>query len=666
MIHPWTGYARELLQNMLGTNVEPAPGTWIQAIPSVYTELTTDPEWHQLAMECLRNHPPRTEEANTAFCTLCALLEYFWSGHATLPDTEIQDYLERWRQMQSAVCAEYLPSAQDMVHWLQNTSYVLKLTEAQCSPLLNGTIADIAAVFPHIDDSSSASAPSLHPVFVHVRQGLTTPRLFATQVEMAQILSVRLQHPKFNIPTIKKAELETLEIDHQIYHLHENQSEAVAKALASPLTVITGGPGTGKTSIIQKILELCIKKLAIDPSRILLSAPTGKAARRMGEAVNVPGIPSPQTLHRLLELRPNSVSPFHDGRQIQADIVIIDELSMLGFDLAVNMLRAISNDTRLILIGDPEQLPPVDCGNLLEALVTPSPQTMTEGLAKELKQVCVRLTKNYRIQSKDEKKSDNIFTIQTAVMTKNKGLPAFAQLTPKLPKDFVFRDFEYCEDMTQTQNALDAWIDQIQNTWLQSYPTDALSKVLSHLYTIDDNRIQPKDEALLLNVFKHLEKFRLLTPMNRSTFGANTFNRYLMHKLGLKTDQNTRHLPVGCLILLTQNSYQIQHFNGETGLIIQDQYRHKHVVFPAADQDHAKPDAPKFDLFSLDLVPQIIPAFAMSVHKSQGSQYDHVLIILSPHPSPLLSANMLYTAISRCKHSAALLATPEILPSCVR
>ncbi len=669
MIYPWTGYARELLHTMFDITASPAPATWLQAITDSCHDITTEPELQQLAMECLRSMPPSHEDACTAFYTLCALFDHFWSGHASLSVSEIQAYFLRWLEMQPPTC-HALPAASRMQQWLDASPCVQVIHDAQCHQALSGTLEDIASLFHPSPHAASLQRSSLlSPCLVKVRSSLTTPRMFAMQTEMAQILGRRLALPSFSVPAFAQENLQNLVIDGTPHQLHEAQVKAVSKALSCPLTVITGGPGTGKTSIIQKILEISVHGLKIAPERILLSAPTGKAARRMGEATQIPGIPTPQTLHRLLQLRPNSMSPFDAQNPIQADFIIIDELSMLGFDLAVNLLRAVSEKTRLILIGDPEQLPPVDSGNLLEALVSPSQETMTDIFADKLAQSCVKLTKNYRIQAKDTDKANHIFNIQNAVMAKSQGEPAFQRLTPKAPAEFNFEDFEYCNDMTQTQNALDIWIQQIQKTWAETQSSSefsSLTHVLHHPYPIQDNRIAPHDEELLFKVFTHLEKFRLLTPMNRSSFGASAFNRYLIHQLQLKADSKSAQLPLGCLVLLTQNSYQIQHFNGETGLIIQDQSHHKYVAFPSADSEHSQTDKPRFDLFSLEQVPQIIPAFAMSVHKSQGSQYDHVLIILSPYPSPLLSANMLYTAISRSKRSAALLAAPQILPACFR
>ncbi len=462
------------------------------------------------------------------------------------------------------------------------------------------------------------------------------------------------------------------------FSLNEDQQQAVLKALTQKLTIISGGPGTGKTSIIKKILEEALAQRIIDDySEVSLTAPTGKAAQRMTESLTprdmsfehaYVNLEKPCTIHRLLHIGHSLAPRFNDALHLPYKLIIVDEISMIALELGCMLLSAVDENTHLVLLGDPDQLPPVESGSLLHALIKDEARDKLLGAQwkANISECHVTLRSNYRAKSQPL-----IFDTQNAVI-QGKSMT----VAPTLAEKLKLVSFEWCQTPDQTASILDLWANCLKGSddrWLTNLPDDInpnsghkknecdhfkqFNRVFSssNWYKFD----KEKSAASLKIVFDHFERFRILTPMNEGRFGAKQLNHYIMRKL-FGSAKSAAYLPAGTLVMLTQNNYEIGHFNGDTGIIVLVHDKLS-VAFPSSHEGCS------FDVLPLaPLRSQLIPAFAISVHKSQGSQYQHVMIFLPPNAPPsLMTRNLLYTAISRASQSASLVGSEYSVEMCI-
>ena len=460
------------------------------------------------------------------------------------------------------------------------------------------------------------------------------------------------------------------------FSLNEDQQTAVIKALSQKITIISGGPGTGKTSIIKRILKEAVQtqRIISDYSEVRLTAPTGKAAQRMTDSLTDPNhafetiypkLEKPCTIHRLLKIGQENEPRFNASRPLPAKLIIVDEISMIGLELGCMLLDAIAGDAHLILLGDPDQLPPVESGSLLNTLMPNASRDALLGSLwrTELPNCHVKLHQNYRSKSQPQ-----IYATQNGVISGER-----IEAKPTEPEALHLSSFEWCQTPEKTAAILNIWVECLKGKdkrWLDNLTDEnykarerehfnAFAKIFCAKnrawQTIDSESSQSRLKA----VFDHFERFRILTPMNTGRFGAEMLNRYVIRELFSSKDRSYG-LPVGTLVMLTKSNYEIKHYNGDTGIIVFKD-RKPHVAFPSMKEGVF------FDVFPLaPYRSQLIPAFAISVHKSQGSQYPHVMIVLPPKaPNSLMSRNLLYTAISRASQSVLLLSSEESADQCV-
>lgn len=380
----------------------------------------------------------------------------------------------------------------------------------------------------------------------------------------------------------------------------ENQTNAMIKALRSGLLVITGGPGTGKTTVLKAIIKL----FEHEGYTVSLAAPTGRAAKRMAEATKRDAL----TIHRLLEVRgADSGLPVmferNKSNPLESDVIIVDELSMVDIPLMYNLLQAIPIGCRLILTGDADQLPSVGVGNVLKDIIR-----------SESIEVCV-LNKIFR-----QSQNSNIVVMAHSI---NAG----RAIEPKtLGADFVFLE------------------------------RNDINKLKLTLLTMIKNKL-PK--ALSLSPFD----IQVLCPMKKGPVGVEEMNKLLQYHLNPQTDSKKEHrngdilYREGDKVMQIKNNYQIDWeirsesgfidesgngiFNGDLGRIITiNEYSASMTV---CFDDNKYVEYPFVMLEQLDL------AYAATVHKSQGSEYNVVLLPLFAGSRLLMTRNILYTAITRAK-----------------
>jgi len=400
----------------------------------------------------------------------------------------------------------------------------------------------------------------------------------------------------------------------QNINLANDQKQAVKEAMTNGVLVITGGPGTGKTTIINTIINL----LELEGNEILLAAPTGRAAKRITEATGKEA----QTIHRLLELNylnegsKSQVFQKNEDNPIEADVVIIDEASMVDILLINSLLKAILPGTRLILVGDADQLPSVGPGNVLKDIIRSN---------------CIKIVKLTEIFRQAEKSA-----IITNAHRINNGL---YPILDKKDNDFFFMSRVHPENVIETI---------IQLT------TKRIPK-----YINSDNK----------------NDIQVLTPMRKSPLGINSLNQILQNALNppdeSKNEEEFKNIIYreGDKVMQIKNNYNmvwrikdergveieegVGIFNGDGGII--SNINTKDSTITVIFDDGKIVDYDNTQLDELEL------AYAITIHKSQGSEYPVVILPIYSGPPMLMSRNLLYTAVTRAKKLVIIVGLEETL-----
>jgi len=432
--------------------------------------------------------------------------------------------------------------------------------------------------------------------------------------------------------------------------LSDEQVAAVERALSGPLTVITGGPGTGKTAIVAALLR-CLVRTGVAPSDIALAAPTGKAVARIAESlsgalasIREPGeadtqlaatVPEGQTIHRLLGYVPiRDLFRHHENNPVDAAIVIVDEASMVDLALAERLLRALRADTQLVLLGDADQLPSVDAGAVLRDLVAVGG--------------AVRLAHSYRMDPSDPR---------------GRAILGLANDINRGVIDALDRGGDAVELVDTRSNlaAVEAFVDDWYDSRIAGHPEFA--RLAGKVYRSASGNFDEADRADMAALFECYEHSRLLCVTRRYATGAVAINRMLHRRLrlGIEGVSQQAELCPGEPILMRRNDYERGLFNGDPGLILRvsedgapQRYR---AVFPRSRGGEL--DYLVFPLGALRTHVDI--AFAITVHQSQGSEFDEAGLLLPATDLPLLSREMLYTGITRARHKVTIVGGRPLL-----
>ncbi|HSQ63665.1 MAG TPA: ATP-dependent RecD-like DNA helicase [Polyangiaceae bacterium] len=422
-----------------------------------------------------------------------------------------------------------------------------------------------------------------------------TRPMHGSEVRLAErLLELASAHvrPIGDVPKL----LEKYEKDRGI-QLAPEQRQAVERAAHSPLLVITGGPGVGKTTVVRALLAL------FDAAKVpvRLAAPTGRAAKRMQEAAGRDA----QTLHRLLEFDPKRAAfQRMASRPIEAGAVIVDEASMIDLPLADSLTQAVAPGTRLLLVGDVDQLPSVGPGAVLRDVIASQVAP------------CVRLTHVFRQASRS-------LIIENAHLI-NKGRP------PVVERD---------------ENA-DFFVIERKD------PVQARATVLE----LVRDRI-PRRFGL-----DPVRDIQVLTPMHRGDAGATALNEALQATLNPRGDSFTRGARVfrlGDKVMQLRNDYEKDVWNGDLGIV------------SAVDAESDEPIAVRFDdgrerTYTVADLDDLTLAYASTIHKSQGSEYPAVIVVMLSSHFVMLSRNLLYTAVTRGKRLVVLVADGRALGLALR
>ncbi|MBX5448883.1 ATP-dependent RecD-like DNA helicase [Thermogemmatispora sp.] len=390
-----------------------------------------------------------------------------------------------------------------------------------------------------------------------------------------------------------------LEVKRQL-QLTPRQREAVQTAFTSKVSILTGGPGTGKTTSLRALL-LLLRRLGVE---VALTAPTGRAAKRLSEATGLPA----QTLHRLLEYTPHDGAyQRHEERPLSCQFVIVDECSMVDILLFYHLLKALPPEAHLLLVGDADQLPSVGPGNVLRDLLRSEviPTTHLTELFRQARQSRI-VVSAHRVNAgllpvvKNEEGSDFLFLREN--------------------------------DPLRARNLI---LDLVEQRLPARY------------------HLNPRADI------------QVLSPIYRGPLGVISLNELLQQRLNPRSEGELllgkHHLRIGDKVMQVRNDYDKGVFNGDLGWI--RRIDHQAATVTVEFQEEAGPLLVEYEFAELDA---LMLAYAVTIHKSQGSEYPAVIIPLFSQHSPLLQRNLLYTAITRARRLCVLVGQPQALEQAIR
>jgi exodeoxyribonuclease V alpha subunit len=470
------------------------------------------------------------------------------------------------------------------------------------------------------------------------------------------------------------------------FALTDEQRRAVKLAASRPLAIVSGGPGTGKTAICAALCRVLVRG-GVAPRSIALAAPTGKAAQRLTWSVSralaalpcpaeidrglAAELPEARTLHRLLGYHPASGRFRHHPQfPIPADVVIVDEASMVDLELMEHLVRALAPKTRLVLFGDADQLPSVEAGAVLRDLAASGAES---GAA-------CRLSRSFRMDPSDPD-GRAILAAAQAVRDGRAAQLLAPELARSGPDALCYRGVERLDHASEA-----AALAQLVDAWYKARIADGgrTAELARRIYRFAGGAPVGDAATDLAALAAVHERCRVLTATRRQGSGADALNRLFHRRAALELgalhgrswnaaqEDVSRHRPgdlaerVGDLlpgepVVMRENDYARGLFNGDGGVVVRAQEAghapELTAVFPQPDGWRSFPVAA--------LRSRLERAYATTVHQSQGSEHDHVAVVLPATDIPLLSRELLYTALTRARRSVLLLGSPDVLRAAV-
>jgi exodeoxyribonuclease V alpha subunit len=422
---------------------------------------------------------------------------------------------------------------------------------------------------------------------------IATAQFYFSEKSLATKIAALLQYPPSRDFNMKN--LYDMLQEHQHIQLNEQQQKGILAAFQSKISIITGGPGTGKTTLIKALLAL----LEREKLRYKLAAPTGRAAKRMMEGTGRQAT----TIHRLLEVDPSNMQFQHNEKNaLEIDFLIIDEASMIDIFLALAIIKAVPLPAHIVFIGDVHQLPSVGPGNFLHDLI------------KSGKIATTKLSHIFR-------QAQNSMIVTNAHKINQGEMPSTD--LPDCKKDFYF------------------------------IKEDKPEMVMEYIKTIFTEKLPAYHISPAQTI--------VLSPMNKGAVGTQQLNHDLQQLLNPTQQQFLVHagttFKLHDRVMQIRNNYDKKVFNGDIGTIETIDTQEK-VMSVAFDYTNA--------IYTFDELNELSLAYALTIHKSQGSEYDAVIIPIFMQHFTLLQRNLLYTAITRAKKLCIFIGQPKAVAMAVK
>lgn len=539
------------------------------------------------------------------------------SGHLHRTDVALGEWIARAFPdstaevaLAAALAARAVADGHSALELARASTWLATLDGDGKPPAMPGVEAWYEALSRSSAVHANGSAGDPRPLVLDAQGRVYLHRYFHYELQLARALTARAQaHCRLPDPESRASDID------------QQQQRAVDVALAHRFALVTGGPGTGKTHGVARIVSTLVRAAHAQGERlrIALAAPTGKAAARLGESLRVQlaklDLPEAvaaqlprdaQTVHSLLGISPWRPQPrFDRTAPLPFDVVVVDEVSMMDLPLMAKLVAAIADPARLILLGDPDQLSAVEAGNVLGALVEAAH-------AGALGNCHVALTRSHRFGATS--------TLGALAASITHG-DANTALTTLAGAGEV------------------ALVEDARLATLIDRAAEAYRPV-----------IDAADHAAALRAARG---FRVLTALRHGASGCVALDRAIAQRLqrmlGTRADETWWR---GRLVLVTANRPELGLFNGDTG-----------VAWPGADGSH-KVWFEAGDGASRAFAPAVLPphegAFALTVHKAQGSEFERVALVTGPD-SAVLTRELLYTGVTRARSGLALYSTPESL-----
>jgi exodeoxyribonuclease V alpha subunit len=504
--------------------------------------------------------------------------------------------------------------------------------------------------------------PSEYKPLIYLRPFLYQHRILTAEKLLARRLTSLVRSPVIPIePQLILQLLSEINTHSEIAHtLSEEQRRAIEFAAGAPLTIISGGPGTGKTSIVVAILKVLVAG-GIEAKDIALAAPTGKAANRIAESIRASMLrdpaaqvswqncPAPATLHRLLGFSP-TLRRFrhHRNNPLAARVVIVDEGSMLDLDLMSHLLDALRPDARLVILGDADQLPSVSAGAVFRDLM---PMENESAVARQF----VRLTRNYRT-AMAETHDNAIFKLIGAINAGEPDLFAPRTSTDALPPRRASAE--------HLQFVGAEWLDRDNPdaAFLERWYTERIrgdDDFANRTFTLLESGFTAIECESIRRALDQATRSRILCITRAFEFGSERINALLQrrraHDSGMSPER--AQFIAGEPVMVLHNDYSRMLFNGDQGVVLRVRRSTGEAalmaVFPREDN---------FVAFGIDaLKTRLELCYAMTVHKAQGSEFDSVAVMMPDRDLPILTREIVYTAVSRARMSVTIVGAAEII-----
>jgi len=439
----------------------------------------------------------------------------------------------------------------------------------------------------------------------------------------------------------------------------DDQRAAAATCALSNVAVLGGGPGTGKTTTVARLL-VALQEASPDPLRIALAAPTARAASRLGQSMVREAFLAPhervltedelaflrtlepQTLHRLLGVRRGSAQFWHHaGRRLPHDVVVVDEASMVSLTMFAKLLEALRPEARPVLVGDPEQLASIEAGAILSDLVAGGATRTVARVAALASVVPLDMVEGNEAESPGARLRDGT---------------AFLHRVRRFDESGAIDALAKAIQSGRAPNVLDVLRSGAEGVRFDEVRDDqpvppALLRGLAVKQALDivDHAVAGRHEEALLALGEH----RLLCGHREGPRGVNHWSRlihgWLVHDLALEPRRDGRY--DGQPLLVQSNDYDNKLWNGDVGIVVEDA-----AVFP---------DGAGVRTVPLGRLGDVRPMYAMTAHRAQGSQFPSVTVLLPPASSPLGTRETLYTAVTRAETHLQIIGSAEAVAAAV-